>query len=101
LRPAQRTSHFVLYAKPGNLPHARLGVVVAKRLAPRAATRNMIKRMTREIFRQSSLRANDCIVRLSVPVNKKSQPATSAPLKSELRQELLRLFSAQCLPECG
>ena len=42
LRPVQRTEHFVLYAKPNSLENARLGVVAAKRFAPRAATRNMI-----------------------------------------------------------
>ena len=46
-RPVQKTAHFVLYARSNGLPHARLGVVAAKRFAPRAATRNMIKRVTR------------------------------------------------------
>src|SRR5262245_56731029 len=45
LRPAFRTDHFVLYVRPNSLPHARLGVVAAKRLAPRAVTRNTIKRI--------------------------------------------------------
>jgi len=98
LRPTQRTAHFVLYAKPSQLPHARLGIVVAKRFAPRAVTRNTIKRMTRELFRLSRLNQTDCIVRLSAPVNKKSQPATNAQLRSGLRQELLKLFSSQTLP---
>jgi ribonuclease P protein component len=51
LRPAQKTAHFVLYTRPNTLPHARLGVVAAKRFAPRAVTRNTIKRITRELFR--------------------------------------------------
>ncbi|NCW85967.1 MAG: ribonuclease P protein component, partial [Oxalobacteraceae bacterium] len=53
LRPMQRTENFVLYLRPNVLGHARLGVVVAKRLAPRAVTRNAIKRMVREVFRKS------------------------------------------------
>ena len=77
------------------LPHARLGVVAAKRFAPRAATRNMIKRVTREIFRQSDLMNVDCIVRLSKPVNSKAGPATNAQLKRALRDEVLRLFVSQ------
>ena len=36
LRPVYRTAHFVLYTRPTMLPLARLGVVAAKRLAPRA-----------------------------------------------------------------
>ena len=57
LRPAQKTAHFVLYTRPNELPHARLGVVVAKRFAPRAVTRNTIKRVTRELFRMAQLPA--------------------------------------------
>jgi ribonuclease P protein component len=97
LRPSHRTAHFALYAKPSQQPQARLGVVVAKRLAPRAVTRNTIKRLTREIFRVSHLRPDDCIVRLTAPVNTKSQVATSKALKFGLRQELLALFSRQSL----
>ena len=99
LRPVQRTTHFVLYARPNQLPQARLGVVAAKRFAPRAATRNTIKRVTRELFRQSALPAMDCIVRLSKPVNIKSGPATSTALKAALRVELTRLFQSHLLPE--
>jgi ribonuclease P protein component len=99
LRPVYRTAHFVLYTRPTELPHARLGVVVAKRFAPRAVTRNTVKRVTRELFRQAALPAVDCIVRLSKPVNAKSGPATSAGLKAALRVELTRLFLSQALPE--
>ena len=99
LRPVQRTAHFVLYVRPNALPHARLGVVAAKRFAPRAVTRNTIKRVTRELFRQATLPPIDCIVRLSKPVNSKSGPATSARLKATLRTELSQLFSSQRLPE--
>ncbi len=89
----------MLYTRVTDLPHARLGVVVAKRFAPRAVTRNTIKRVARELFRQSALPPIDCIVRLSKPVNAKSGPATTAALKAELRNELMRLFLSQRLPE--
>jgi ribonuclease P protein component len=92
LRPVQRTAHFVLYTRLNNLAHARLGVVAAKRLAPRAVTRNAIKRVARELFRQAVLPAIDCIVRLSKPVNTKAGPAVTAALKAELRAELQSLF---------
>jgi ribonuclease P protein component len=95
LRPAQKTSHFVLFTQQNQLPHARLGVVVAKRLAPRAVTRNTIKRVAREIFRMSDLPALDCVVRLSKSVNTKAGPATTAQLKATLRIELSRLFGSQ------
>ena len=99
LRPVQRTAHFVLYNRVTELPHARLGVVAAKRFAPRAVTRNTIKRVTRELFRQTALPAIDCIVRLSKPVNSKTGPATAAKLKTQLRAELMQLFLSQRLPE--
>ncbi|WP_353156076.1 ribonuclease P protein component [Herminiimonas fonticola] len=97
LRPVYRTAHFVLYTRQTDLPHARLGVVAAKRLAPRAVTRNTIKRVTRELFRQTALPSIDCIVRLSQPVNTKKGPATTASLKVALREELTRLFASQSL----
>ena len=99
LRPVFRTAHFVLYVRPNTLPHARLGVVAAKRLAPRAVTRNTVKRMTRELFRQTRLPAIDCIVRLSRAVNTKAGPATTAALRRLLHAELIQLFDARKLPE--
>ncbi|WP_414691192.1 ribonuclease P protein component [Noviherbaspirillum sp.] len=99
LRPVHRTAHFVLYARSNQLNRARLGIVAAKRFAPRAVTRNMIKRITRELFRQSDLPPIDCIVRLSKPVNSKAEPASTAKLKSALRNELtLLLRSKHTLP---
>jgi ribonuclease P protein component len=99
LRPTHRTAHFVLFTRTNELPHARLGVVAAKRFAPRAVTRNTIKRAARELFRQAALPPIDCIVRLSKPVNTKSGPATSAGLKAQLRAELMQLFASQRLTE--
>ena len=99
LRPVFRTAHFVLYVRPNTLPHARLGVVAAKRLAPRAVTRNTVKRMTRELFRQTRLPSIDCIVRLSRPVNTKAGPATTAGLRRLLHAELIQLFAGRKLPE--
>jgi ribonuclease P protein component len=95
LRPTFRTAHFVLYIRVNHLSHARLGVVAAKRLAPRAVTRNTIKRATRELFRLTALPPIDCIVRLSQPVNSKQGPARTAGLKTTLRTELTQLFASQ------
>ncbi|HTN64999.1 MAG TPA: ribonuclease P protein component [Burkholderiaceae bacterium] len=95
LRPIRKTAHFVLYARPNSLPQARLGVVAAKRLAPRAVTRNAIKRATRELFRQLPLPSNDYIVRLARALNSKADAATSTRLKGQLHAELKQLFEAQ------
>jgi ribonuclease P protein component len=93
LRPARRTDHFVLYIRNNGLTTARLGIVVAKRLAPRAVTRNMVKRITRELFRQTALPAVDCVVRLSKPINRRTDPAASSRLKKCLRSELQELLA--------
>ncbi|HLS22252.1 MAG TPA: ribonuclease P protein component [Paenalcaligenes sp.] len=49
-----------------NQDSARLGIIVAKRFAPRAVTRNTIKRMIREHFRlkRTQLPPVDLVIRL-------------------------------------
>ena len=95
LRPAYRSKYFVLYVRHNSLEHARLGVVVAKRLAPRAVTRNAIKRIAREIFRQAALPTIDCIVRLSKPVGTRPQSASSRQQKRLIYDEVSQLFYSQ------
>ena len=94
LRPVHRSEHFVLYLRPNSIGQARLGVVVAKRLAPRAVTRNLIKRLAREVFRKASLGGVDCIVRLSqAPLRRQSSAATRTlrvMLGAELQDLLMR-----------
>lgn len=92
LRPVYRTAHFVLYVRRNNLNQARLGAIVAKRLAPRAVTRNTVKRLTREIFRQTQLAPIDCIVRLSKSINRRDEPARGLQMKRILKGELTQLF---------
>ncbi len=97
LRPVFRTAHFVLYARPNESGHARLGVVVAKRLAARAVTRNMIKRLAREIFRKSEWVSSDFIIRLNAPVVRRDQSASSRARKVALAAELTELMKSQLL----
>ena len=89
----------MLYTRPNNLAHARLGVVVAKRLAPRAVTRNMIKRLARELFRKAALPPVDCIIRLTKPVGTRVKSASSREKKRRVRAELSRLLLSQRLGE--
>jgi ribonuclease P protein component len=93
LRVKNRTEHFTLYARQNRLSHARLGLVVAKRLAQRAVTRNMIKRVCREVFRKKELEPMDCVVRLTAPVVARHDPAAGMDLKRLVRKELEQLFS--------
>jgi len=97
LRPVFRTARFVLYARPNESGHARLGVVVAKRLAARAVTRNMIKRLARELFRKAEWVNSDFIIRLNAPVVHRDQSASSRAGKLALAAELTELMKSQLL----
>ncbi|MFC0574402.1 ribonuclease P protein component [Paraburkholderia solisilvae] len=90
LRPWRRTAHFVVYARPtGN--DARLGLVIGKKYAPRAATRNMIRRLAREAFRvrRADFGGWDVLIRLHTKIDKKAFPSgASVPLKALCRGEI-------------
>jgi ribonuclease P protein component len=61
-----RTDYVMVMARPNPVGHARLGMVIAKRLLARAVDRNRVKRCVRESFRQvlPQLPACDFVVRL-------------------------------------
>jgi len=65
---------------------ARLGLVIAKRYAPRAVTRNALKRVIREAFRAQrlALPARDYVVRLQGKV----APVSLTELKRAARAEV-------------
>ena len=78
-------------AHAAELPRiARLGMIMAKRLAHHASTRNALKRVVRESFRSQrhELPAADYVVRL----NKKILDMTLTELKQAARQEVDALF---------
>lgn len=64
----------------------RLGLIVAKRMAPLAVTRNAVKRVIRDAFRQRrhELPARDLVIRLQ----KRIGPVSLRTLKSQVRQEV-------------
>jgi ribonuclease P protein component len=55
-----------VYRGPNGTEHARLGLVVPKRIVARAVDRNRIKRICREAFRldQRQLAGEDVVVRI-------------------------------------
>ena len=73
---------------------ARLGLVVAKRLAKRANLRNTVKRLAREAFRHLNGRLPpiDLVVRLSGRIDPqlKVDPAVRKAWRAELEQLMLR-----------
>jgi ribonuclease P protein component len=94
LRPWRRTAHFVLYGRPtGN--DARLGLVIGKKYAPRAATRNLVRRIAREAFRlrRAEFGGWDVLLRLHTRLDKKAFPsAQSQSLKTLCRGEIQTLL---------
>jgi ribonuclease P protein component len=58
--------HFMVFVKPNGLAHARIGIITAKRIAPRAIDRNRAKRLVREVFRamRHRLTGIDVVVQL-------------------------------------
>ncbi|WP_090681017.1 ribonuclease P protein component [Paraburkholderia phenazinium] len=95
LRPWRRTAHFVVYARPtGN--DARLGLVIGKKYAPRAVTRNLVRRLAREAFRlrRAEFGGWDVLLRLHTRFDKKAMPAASSPpLKALCRSEIEELLN--------
>jgi ribonuclease P protein component len=61
-----RSARLSVYRRPNDLDCPRLALIVPKRLAPLAVTRNRIRRIVREAFRlqQRALGPEDCVVRL-------------------------------------
>jgi ribonuclease P protein component len=107
-----RTPHFVLHHWQANEPStgpelsevpalrfagcapSRLGVVVPKRLAKKAVTRNLIRRQVRELFQaqQKHLPVADYVVRLRQGfVTRDFISASSRPLKQKVRTEVEQL----------
>lgn len=72
--------------QPGSGQEARLGMVIAKRMAPLAVSRNTIKRIIREAFRQKrhELPPRDLVFRLHTRIT----PCSLSELKSQVRSEV-------------
>jgi ribonuclease P protein component len=77
---------------PAAAPQARLGLVMAKRLAQLASTRNALKRVVREAFRAQrlTLPAADYVVRLHSRVENISLTALKLAARQEADQHFAR-----------
>ena len=87
-RRAFKGRYFIVHYRPNELGTARVGVVVAKKLAKRANVRNLVKRIVREQFRKIrvTLVPHDLVVRLNAPV----RDATRAMIHDDVAQLLAR-----------
>ncbi len=104
MRPIKRSEHFVLYARlrdaetptaPGVPLPGRMGLVLGKKFAPRAATRNMLRRALRETFRMRRAQFDgwDVLIRLNLRFDKQRFPGAAAPaLKRVCRAEVIALL---------
>lgn len=119
-RPCSRTEHFALYHAGVRPKHeagdlstpmtpaelsavddlARLGLVVPKRLARRAVTRNLVKRQARALFDACSSASapwapGDWVVRQSRTFDRQHFPSPASPaLNAAVRDELRQLLVA-------
>lgn len=80
--------YLIVHFRPNGGATARLGVVVAKKLARRAVERNRIKRVVREGFRlqRGTLPALDMIVRLHRPLTDATRTSVQEDLSGLLRR---------------
>ncbi|AEI78991.1 ribonuclease P protein component RnpA [Cupriavidus necator N-1] len=99
LRPRRRSPHFVLYVRANDRPEGRLGVVVGKKFAPRAAERNLVKRMARELFRQrrEHLAGRDVLLRLQAKFPR-AEFATRAAVRRACAAEIASLLDVAAKP---
>ena len=89
---ARRQGDFFVVSRRNNAPGAqsRLGIVVGRQVAPRAATRSMMKRIVREVFRRlrDQLGSVDIVVRV--------RPGPAPFDRSAARRELEKLLRETC-----
>lgn len=72
---------------------ARLGIVIAKKLAHRAVQRNLLKRLARESFRvaRRELPPYDLVLRLAKPPGSSLDRAARSTWRADIEQLLIRL----------
>lgn len=103
-RRVLRGKYFDLHYRASNqaepsgedIPHktsARIGLVIAKKLARRAVQRNLLKRLAREVFRhrRDGLPKCDLVLRLAKPPGSQLDAQARAALRADLEQLFARL----------
>ena len=95
-RPSRWTLHFALHVLQPAAHAARVGVVLPKRWARRAVTRNGIRRQIYAVAAQALRASPGCalVVRQRAAFSQDDFPsAWSLPLKRQVRTELQQLLS--------
>jgi ribonuclease P protein component len=85
--------YFIVLAKTNQLPHARLGLAIAKKRVKRAVARNRLKRLVRESFRHHPelLEGLDCVVLVKDNIEQIDNPRLFHSLS-----RLWQLISKRC-----
>jgi ribonuclease P protein component len=85
-RRSLRGRYFGLAYRPNQLGSARLGLVIGKKQAKLAFTRNLIKRQAREAFRhaRADLPTLDLVLRLTAPASQLSRREIRADIEALL-----------------
>ncbi|MBP6115429.1 MAG: ribonuclease P protein component [Neisseriaceae bacterium] len=89
LRRTKSNAYFQIFVGPNSLGHARLGLVVAKKVAKRAHERNYMKRLVREWFRchKHTLSEKDFIVRAKKKFEREDYAEAVAALASLIQRQ--------------
>ena len=94
-RQSAHNACFGVYVAANNLGHARLGLVVSKKVSKRAVVRNRIKRQVREAFRNKGdqLAALDYVVVAKAPL----AALEKKPIRAQIEQ-LWKPAQKRCKP---
>lgn len=85
--------HFKIFFSQNIKQNARLGIVASKKILPDAVSRNRVKRIIREVFRQHNVKI--CNVDLVVVVKQ------AFPLKDHLQDENLKMLFSLVENRCA
>ncbi|MGI4814395.1 MAG: ribonuclease P protein component [Janthinobacterium lividum] len=102
-RPWKRSAHFVVYGRMTGAASARLGIVVGRKTAPRAATRNLVKRTTREAFRavRDELAGFDVMIRMHRRLDAERGAAAASPAVRRICHEELASLIAVAVAQAA
>jgi ribonuclease P protein component len=88
-RCAESSEFLQVFAKPNNLLHSRLGLIVAGKVERLAVKRNLVKRILRTVFseQQKDFVGLDLVIRLRRPVAR----GEFSRMKGEYKASLIKL----------
>jgi ribonuclease P protein component len=96
--------YLAVHYMPNSLDYVRLGIVVGKKIARRAVSRNYIKRVIREVFRLNcqSSRSLDIVVRVNLQFGRQEFHAVEQEFMQamgKIPHAMMRNATAQIAPK--